>query len=63
MKWSLSSEQQKKKEREKGGANYSGHYENEGAGPYHMKMPYTWGAVDEGFPEGGERMRWWEAQH
>ena len=52
-----SSEQAKEKEREKGGgegALITAGIEEKRAGPYQVKMPYTFGDEDRWFPEGDD---------
>ena len=50
------SRQKKEKEREGGaGALITAGIEEKRAGPYQVKMPYTFGDEDGWFPEGGER--------
>ena len=53
-----SSEHAKEKEREKGGGEgvlITAGIEEKRAGPYQVKMPYTFGDEDEWFPEEGGR--------
>ena len=50
-----SGQTKEREERERGGALITEGIEEKRAGPYQVKMPYTFGDEDGWFPEGGER--------